>query len=573
MKSCPRCNLRYPDASTTCFLDGSELVPVPDPRLGSVLAGRYQIERVLAEGGQGVVYLARHRLVDRPCAVKIMSASHGRNKVVRERFRREAKAAQQLAHPNIIEIFDQGETDDGMPYMVMELLEGSTLSTVLKHGAMPLPDAIVVMVQIARALARAHDFDVIHRDLKPDNIFLCKQGEAVVVKLLDFGIARSLNEQRLTAQGEVFGSPQYMAPERFSSIDAGAAADLYAVGVICFEMLAGKLPFQGQDVGSILVQHLTAPVPSLAAIGVSVPSRLDSLIQSLMAKKPEQRPVDAHHVHTELVEIALLMGLTLPPELDRTVPEAWEPPKSLPPTQVDRWARRISIFEQMLIKAHGSQPPAALTSLIERIREQVMEVRKVRYDEAREQDKVEALEAREREGRQRFGFAADALGVDVSRARNDARQAHLDAASAASHSALHSSRLRQIQATMRQLEQAAVPGSPYPELAACYRQAADEIDAWQATLGESTDLRRRADQADRVVVDLEYQIQELRAGLTRLEESSELERTQVEARVVELGHRAETLQNELLQLATDFVGPLRSFASLAPMFRDLEADA
>jgi len=292
-----------------------------------------------------------------------------------------------------------------------------------------------------------------------------------------------------------------------------------------------------------------------------------------MAKKPERRPVDAHHVHTELVEIALLMGLTLPPELDRTVPEAWEPPKSLPPTQIDRWARRISIFEQMLIRAQGSNPSSTLTTLLEKIRDKVLEVRQMRYDEAREQDKLEIIEAREREGRQRFGFAADALGVDVSRARNDARQAHLDAASAASHSALHSSRLRQIQATMRQLEQAAVPGSPYPALAACYRQAADEIDAWQTTLGESAELRQQADQADRVVVDLEYQIQELRAGLARLEESSGRERIQVEARVVELGQRAEALQNELLQLATDFVGPLRGYPALAPMFRDLEADA
>jgi serine/threonine-protein kinase len=571
MKSCPRCNLRYPDSSTTCFLDAAELVDVPDPRLGSVLGGRYLIERVLAEGGMGVVYVARHRLVDRPCAIKIMGASHGRNKVVRERFRREAKSTQQLSHPNIIEIFDQGETDDGMPYMVMELLDGSPLSEVIKRGPMPLAVGLPIMVQVARALARAHDFDVIHRDLKPDNIFLCKADGGYQVKLLDFGIARSLHEQRLTAQGEVFGTPQYMAPERFSSIDAGAAADLYAFGVIAFEMFAGKLPFVAQDIGSILVQHLTASVPSLSAQGVGVPLQLDNLIQSLMAKTPGQRPVDAHRVHAELLDICKSTGINLPTDPDRTVPDPWEPPRSLPPTQVDRWARRIAVFEQMLSKAHGPHPPALLTTLLDKIRAQVVEVRTLRFAEAAEQNKLEVLEAREREGRQRFGFAADALGLDVSRARNDARQAQLDAADAASRAALHTSRLRQLQAAARSLEEQAPAGVPSPELAALYRQCADEIDAWEQTAQQSASLRQRADEADREVADLEYQIQELRAGLTRLEQSSERERAQVEAAVVELGSRAETLQNELLQLATDFCDPLRRFPALAPMFRDLEA--
>jgi serine/threonine-protein kinase len=573
MKSCPRCNLRYPDSSTSCFLDGATLLPVPDPRLGTVLGGRYLIERVLAEGGMGVVYVARHRLVDRPCAVKIMSAAHSRNKVVRERFRREAKAAQQLAHPNIIEIFDQGETDDGMPYLVMELLEGTPLSGVLERGPMDVAFALPLMVQIARALARAHDFDVIHRDLKPDNIFVCSGEDGSVIKLLDFGIARSLHDQRLTAQGEVFGSPQYMAPERFSSIDAGASADLYAFGVICFEMLAGRLPFVAQDVGAILVQHLTAPVPSLASQNVPCPIQLDTLVQALMAKAPAQRPVDAHRVHGELVAITTLLGVRLPPEPDRTVPDDWQPPKSLPPTALDRWARRILIFEHMLGTAHGSKPPQSMVRLIDRIRQQVDDVRRLRSEEAAEQDKLEVIEAREREGRQRFGFAADALGLDVSRARNHARQAHLNAANAASHASLHAARLRQIQAEIATVETRASPGAPSSELAASYRQAADEIDAWERSQQETSEMRRSADLADREVADLEYQIHELRAGLARLQQSSEREHAQVEAAIIELGRRAETLQNELLQLATDFCSPLRALPALESMFRDLEADA
>src|SRR5678815_1954475 len=164
VKTCEQCHLRYPNESTFCFVDGKPLVHLQDPRVGTTLGGRYVIEEVLGEGGMATVYRARHKLVDRPCAVKIMTPGLSRDPVVRERFRREAKAAQKLAHPNIIEIFDQGETEDGSVYLVMELLEGETLADVLDRGKLPIKRAIPILLQISRALARAHDLQVIHRD-------------------------------------------------------------------------------------------------------------------------------------------------------------------------------------------------------------------------------------------------------------------------------------------------------------------------------------------------------------------------------------------------------------------------
>ncbi|MCC6646605.1 MAG: protein kinase, partial [Polyangiaceae bacterium] len=172
MKSCPQCNLRYPDESTFCFVDGASLTSVADPRIGTTVGGRYVIEAVLGEGGMATVYRARHKLVDRLCAVKIMNPALARDKVVRERFRREAKQAQKLAHPNIIEIFDHGDTDDGTAFLVMELLLGESLADVVARGKVPLARAVPLMIQIARALARAHDFEVVHRDLKPENMFV-----------------------------------------------------------------------------------------------------------------------------------------------------------------------------------------------------------------------------------------------------------------------------------------------------------------------------------------------------------------------------------------------------------------
>ena len=174
MRACQRCKLNFPDDTAACFLCGSALAAVQDPRIGLTLAGRYQVEAAIGEGGMATVYSARHRLVDRPCAVKIMNASLAKNEVIRERFRREAKAAQKLAHPNIIEIFDQGELPDGSLFLVMELLEGETLSDLVVRGKVPIDRTVSIAIQISRALARAHDLEVIHRDLKPENVFLAE---------------------------------------------------------------------------------------------------------------------------------------------------------------------------------------------------------------------------------------------------------------------------------------------------------------------------------------------------------------------------------------------------------------
>src|SRR4051812_24079001 len=310
MKTCEQCHLRYPSESTFCFVDGKALVHLQDPRVGQTIGGRYVIEEILGEGGMATVYRARHKLVDKPCAVKIMNIGLSRDPVVRERFRREAKSAQKLAHPNIIEIFDQGDTDDGTAYLVMELLVGEALAQTIARGTLPVARALPITIQISRALARAHDFDVIHRDLKPENIFICKREDGSdLVKLLDFGIARSMQDARLTGQGEVFGTPQYMAPERITSIDAGASSDLYAVGIIFFEMLTGQLPFDAPDIPSYFLKHLKEAPPKVRKFAPDTPEVLDSLILSLMAKAPEGRPVDAHRLHNDLLGICTSLGV------------------------------------------------------------------------------------------------------------------------------------------------------------------------------------------------------------------------------------------------------------------------
>src|SRR5580704_9925185 len=289
--------MRYPNEAKFCFVEGADLIPLEDPRVGTLLAGRYVLEDVIGEGGMATVYRARHKLVDRPCAVKILSPQYAADPVTRERFRREAKSSQKLSHPNIIEIFDQGEADEQTAYMVMEYLRGQSLADLVAKGPIPVSRALGLMIQIARGIARAHDFEVIHRDLKPENIFLCTRDDGGdQVKILDFGIARSRSDSRLTGAGELFGTPQYMAPERVTAGEAGPSVDLYALGVIFYEAVTGKLPFEAADATSFLVKHRKERPRAPRAVDPGVPPKLDALVMQLLEKDPRARPVDAHRV-------------------------------------------------------------------------------------------------------------------------------------------------------------------------------------------------------------------------------------------------------------------------------------
>ncbi len=346
----PQCHLAYPSESSFCFVDGASLVSPTDARVGVTIAGRYVIDEALGKGGMATVYRAHHKLVDRPCAIKILSAQFAQDPTTRERFRRESRHAQRLAHPNIIEIFDQGETEEGIPFLVMEMLEGSSLADVLARGRLPMARALTIGIEMSCALARAHDFEVIHRDLKPENVFLLPGDH---VKLLDFGIARCTQDARITNLGEIFGTPQYMAPERGTSIDAGPAADLYALGFILFEMLTGQLPFTATDPATWMMKHMKETPPHLRQFFQDAPEALDRLLFDLMAKQPEARPVDAHQVEAALSAIARNTGVAVPAEAEPAPP----PSSTSLRNTTHAWERRAAIFDRMLARSFGAAPP------------------------------------------------------------------------------------------------------------------------------------------------------------------------------------------------------------------------
>ena len=257
--------------------------------------GQYQLVRKLGEGGMGEVYLAEHALLKRPCALKLIKPEAGADPIALARFEREVQSAARLAHPNTIEIYDYGHTDDGTFYYVMEYLQGLSLADLVSQAG-PLPPGRVIYLfrQVCAGLAEAHGLGLVHRDLKPANVFVAvRGGESDVAKVLDFGLVkltRGPGAAELTGDMTVSGTPLYMAPEQAvgdRSLDA--RADIYALGVMMYHALTGQPPFTGENAFAIMMAHGRDPVVPPSQLRPDVPADLERVILLCLAKKPDER--------------------------------------------------------------------------------------------------------------------------------------------------------------------------------------------------------------------------------------------------------------------------------------------
>ena len=265
--------------------------------VGMCLNGRYRLEAQIGSGGMSTVYRAFDTTLERQVAVKLMHREIASDSDQLERFRREARSVAQLSHPHIVGVIDAGE-EDGRPYIVFEYVEGETLKERIRRmGRLPIDEAIAYAIEIARALGAAHARQIVHRDIKPQNVLVDGEGSA---KVTDFGIARSLEEEGLTADGRVLGTTDYVSPEQALGHDVDGQSDIYSLGIVLYEMLTGDVPFHGENQVSVAMKHVREDLPDVQAARPEVSARLAAVLDRMTEKDLALRHPDAAAVEADL---------------------------------------------------------------------------------------------------------------------------------------------------------------------------------------------------------------------------------------------------------------------------------
>jgi serine/threonine-protein kinase len=307
--------------------------------LGTTLSGRYRLESRIGSGGMSTVYRAQDETLERFVAIKLMNREVATDSDQLERFRREARAVARLSHPNIVHVIDAGE-DESRPYIVFEYIDGETLKERIQRlGRLEIPEAVAYCVEIARALGAAHANHVVHRDVKPQNVLIDHEGTA---KVTDFGIARTLEEDGLTADGRVLGTTDYVSPEQALGHHVTGQSDLYSLGIVLYEMLTGELPYRGENQVAVAMQHVRESVPDVRKLRPDVSAALAAVIERATAKELRERFASDAEMIAELERTLALETNrageadgqvtavidSLPPETRRTVPLSIRRPRA-----------------------------------------------------------------------------------------------------------------------------------------------------------------------------------------------------------------------------------------------------
>jgi serine/threonine protein kinase, bacterial len=277
-----------------------------DPLLGAVLDGRYRVDTLIATGGMSAVYRGLDLRLDRPVALKIMESRYAGDHQFLTRFQREARAVARLKDPGLVSVYDQG-LDSQHPFLVMELIDGGTLRELLRErGPMPPHAVAAVLRPVLSGLAVAHRSGLVHRDIKPENVLISDDGE---VKIADFGLVRAVAEAKITSTSVILGTAAYLSPEQVGTGDADPRSDVYAVGILAYELLTGDTPFTGDNALAVAYQRMDHDVAAPSAVIAGVPSQFDEFVRRATARDPDARYADAAEMGAELDSIVDVLGL------------------------------------------------------------------------------------------------------------------------------------------------------------------------------------------------------------------------------------------------------------------------
>jgi serine/threonine protein kinase len=539
-----------------------------DPLIGKVVAGRYRLESRLGEGGMGLVYRARHVLIDRVVAIKLIRPDLRAETHLRAWMLREAKAANRVDHAHIIDIHDIGETEEGELYLVMEYLVGTPLSAELANGPMPIARSVDVIEQMCAALGRAHDLGVVHRDLKSDNILLTERGgRKDFVKILDFGLAALKRDARLAPKGAVFGTPEYMSPEQTRGEDATPSSDLYALGVLFYEMLTGQLPFRSAERDTLLkMQQTSTPVrprelrPDVNPVGEAIALRL-------LAKAPKDRYRDGHHLQEDLKKLQRSLPSSTAWEVkgnDAPAPSPAPPPPPPPQTMpVTEWASRAGLFTRMVSRAYyGRETPQEVLLALRETWDLSAKASRLEGEVSSLTRKLDALERRGRALRAEIGRKVEDLAQEASRAAREA--------------AAHAEDEQRIEEEQASLERHATAARAEADAALSsarfdpivFERAGAAAATVQAKREQHERYSTRRQEKEKVARGLQRQIEQLRGQLSRYAEALEEDLVRGRTQVAERSR-------EGIKFEKDFGGAsTRLFAHLRdkPECRDLLPD-